>query len=107
MPERAPTHAVQRGRRASDQAYTQQRKWVAEERVYGSQRWKRVRALVLQQQPLCADPYGWHAESGRYEVARQVDHIIPLRVNRALAFVRENLQGLCAKCHNAKTRADG
>lgn len=103
MPQHAPTHSEQQGRSKSDQAYAQQHRWLEERQVYHSARWQRMRLLVLRVQPLCADPYGWHAESGRYEAATQVDHIVPLRVDRTLAFVRENLQGLCARCHSAKT----
>jgi len=104
MPERAPTHSEQQGRQSSDRAYKQQARWVEEERLYGSQRWKRLRQRVLKRAPLCVDPYGWHAEDGRYVLATQVDHIVPLRSNGALAFVEANLQGLCARCHAVKTK---
>lgn len=106
MPMRAPSHSQERGRRLHDQSYAQQRKWVLERQVYGSTRWKRLRASVLRSQPWCADPFGWHKADGRLVLAREVDHIIPLRVQLELAYVVTNLQALCKRCHVHKTHRD-
>ena len=65
MPERARSHSEERGRRGHDAAYEQQRRWVWEKAIYASRRWKRLRAWVLHQQPLCADPEGRHVGLGR------------------------------------------
>lgn len=106
MPTRAPSHSQAWGRRVKDMAYRQQQKWRAEQEVYKSLRWRQLRARVLREQPLCKDLYGWHAEDHRLVPAVQVDHIVPLRVDRGLAYVRGNLQGLCARCHRVKTQED-
>ena len=106
MPYRAPTHSEEQGRRGYDQAYSQQGKWVEEKKVYASPRWKMLRQRILREQPLCADPYGWHAVDQRLVVSSQIDHKIPLRVDRGLAYTRSNLQGLCAWCHRVKTQED-
>lgn len=68
------------------------------DRIRSSHRWRRVRAQVLREDPLCTSCRG----AGRTELATQVDHIVPLHVNVALAFERSNLQGLCTSCHARK-----
>ncbi|MFA5593217.1 MAG: HNH endonuclease [Micavibrio sp.] len=63
-------------------------------------RWRRLRALVLQEQPLCA----LCAQAGLVKAASVVDHIN----GDALDNDRSNLQALCASCHARKTaREDG
>ena len=106
MPYRASTHSEAQGRRRYDQAYAQQGKWEQERQVYTSPRWKMLRQRVVREQPLCADPYGWHAEDGRLVLSVHADHKIPLRVDGGLAYTRSNLQGLCAWCHRVKTQED-
>jgi len=53
---------------------------------------------VLLEQPFCAN------RDGRPSTV--VDHIIPVREQPVLAFVRANLQGLCQPCHSKKTAAE-
>lgn len=63
----------------------------AQQKFYGSSRWQKLRALVKQQQPFCA--------GCQREMSATVDHINgDWNDNR-----RENLQGLCWPCHNAKS----
>ena len=71
-----------------------------------SGRWRAVRALVLGQAPLCADPYSLHAATGQAVLATEVDHIVGLRDAPLLAFTLSNLQGLCAQCHARKSQAE-
>jgi len=67
-----------------------------QERTRG-ERWTKMRALYLQQYPLCE-----HCDAaGRITLAEEVDHILPLSQGGTDAF--ENLQGLCKPCHAAKT----
>lgn len=107
MPMRAPSHgALVRERGAAQRRYDAQGRYREERRVYKTARWLRLRERVLGEEPLCRDPYGWHAASGRVAPSVDVDHIIPLRVNLALAYVRTNLQGLCRHCHRRKTIED-
>lgn len=73
----------------------------ASQRGYGGQ-WRKIRALVLAERPLCADPYGLHPN--QVVLATDVDHIIPLAAGGSNA--RENLQPLCHSCHSAKTARD-
>lgn len=57
--------------------------------------------MFLQAHPLCADPYGIHAEEGQAVAATVVDHIKPKRRGGRDAW--DNLQALCESCHNKKT----
>ncbi len=60
--------------------------------------WRTLRALVLQQQPLCPE-----CEAGGYLIfAREVDHID----NDASNNLRSNVQGLCSMHHSQKTRRE-
>lgn len=60
-------------------------------RGYG-RRWERLRAMILNQEPLCR-------ECG--EPATDVDHIVPRALGGTDAA--ENLQPLCHACHSRKT----
>lgn len=63
-----------------------------------SAKWRRIRAMVLAEQPLCV-----HCEKrGRLTPALHVDHID----NDSHNNKRSNLQGLCAECHSRKTATE-
>lgn len=64
---------------------------------YESKEWRRVRARVRQEEPIC-----------RYcqRPAECVDHIIPRKQGGA-PFDRSNLQSLCKPCHDVKRRQEG
>ena len=58
--------------------------------VYATERWKRLRLLIL-------DAAGWKcAECGTF--ADEVHHVVKLADNGS-AFDRENLRPLCRFCH--------
>ena len=65
---------------------------------YLSKRWRRFRAWYLSAFPLCA----LCAKEGRSKVATILDHITELTDGGAELDV-DNVQGLCAACHNRKT----
>ena len=60
--------------------------------------WRRLRAAVLANEPLCRACQAM----GRTTPATDVDHIN----NESTDNRRENLQPLCASCHSRKTQAD-
>jgi 5-methylcytosine-specific restriction protein A len=61
-------------------------------------RWRKLRLMILNRQPICGDC--------KRAPATEVDHIIALAKGGTDA--EENLQGLCARCHSRKTvREDG
>jgi 5-methylcytosine-specific restriction protein A len=64
-------------------------------RIRSSGRWKKVRRLKLQQDPLCEDC----KEHGVTTVATQVHHLKGVASHPELAFVMENLRSLCTTCH--------
>jgi 5-methylcytosine-specific restriction protein A len=108
MPTRPRSHSQRLGRREADRAYDQTQRRLdpalaAAKRLRSSLRWRRVRARVLARSPLCADPEGRHAASGRIAAAVEVDHIQGLRQRPDLAFDEANLQPLCHACHARKT----
>ncbi len=57
-------------------------------------RWRRLRAVVLQREPTCR----MCRELGKTTLATVVDHIKPRREGGG--DEPENLQSLCATCHN-------
>lgn len=72
----------------------------ASERGYGH-RWRKLRLMQLRMYPLCADPFGVHAERNEIIAATDVDHIVPR--SRGGQDVLDNLQSLCHACHSKKT----
>jgi 5-methylcytosine-specific restriction protein A len=67
-------------------------------RVYNTQRWRRVRAKVLNTGPLCVDCRA----AGRVTPATEVDHIVPIADGGA-PYALENLRPLCKSCHSKRT----
>ena len=69
-------------------------------KLYGSTRWRKLRALVLNEEPLCR----LCERQGKTTAADTVDHIKEHKGDVALFFDRENLQPLCATCHSGRKR---
>lgn len=63
--------------------------------------WKRLRAQVLAEEPLCR----MCAARGLVAPATDVDHIEDSREDYTDDNSRENLQALCHECHSLKTAA--
>lgn len=77
---------------------TQGRRTHANTEFYQSSRWRRVRLSYLAAHPLCVEC----ERQGRVTPATVVDHIKPINEGGA-RFDFENMQGLCARCHNRKS----
>ena len=90
---------VLRGRCPAHQPSEQDRVNLAVRRWYRTARWKRLRAELFAENPLCATC----AAQQRTEVWTDLDHIRPHRGDPRLFWDRANLQGLCKSCHSAKT----
>ena len=103
MPTQPKSHS-QRMREKLGKTFKPQRKDFASVAVRNSHRWNVVRARVRTVQPICADPLGAHAKHGRIEPTEEIHHIVPLEVDRGLAYEQSNLVGLCRWCH---TRIEG
>lgn len=68
--------------------------------LYRTARWRRLRASKLLEDPFCA-----HCRTeGRRRPWDELDHVIPHKGDLQLFWDEGNLQGLCRKHHNAKTR---
>ena len=66
--------------------------------IYWTNRWKKARAIVLAEEPLCR-------RCGQFGIVTQatvIDHVIEIK-DGADPFDRSNLMPLCAGCHNSKT----
>jgi 5-methylcytosine-specific restriction enzyme A len=74
----------------------------AARRGYDS-RWRKVRPCYLAKHPLCASCLG----DGRLTAATVVDHVVPHRGDQDLFWNQGNWQGLCKRCHDAKTAREG
>lgn len=73
----------------------------ATQRGYGY-RWQKLRKMVLNEEPVCPDPYGLHP--GQVVATSEVDHITPKRSGGDDS--RDNLQALCKGCHSHKTAVE-
>jgi len=77
----------------------QQRPNAATRRWYHTPRWRALRAWVLATDPWCVACRA----AGRLKRATIADHVTPHHGSADLFWSRENLQGLCAACHQVKT----
>ena len=68
---------------------------------YQSRKWRTLRALKLQKDPLCEECM----RKGMLIPAQMVDHIIPINKDGAPLDLN-NLQSLCNHCHAVKTARD-
>lgn len=66
---------------------------------YSSARWRGLRLTVLRREPLCRQCKA----AGRLTPATVVDHVLDRVDHPELAYIAENLQPLCERCHNRKT----
>lgn len=65
-------------------------------RMYDRIKWQRTRRAQLQREPLCAVCF---------ELATDVDHIVPLE-DGGEPWAPRNLQSLCHACHARKSRGE-
>lgn len=70
-------------------------------RGYG-RTWRKFRANILDQTPLCAEC----SRQGRITVATVVDHVKPHKGNEQLFWDATNCQPLCKACHDIKTASE-
>ena len=78
--------------------------WRQEDKAfYKSKAWRALRALVLAEQPLCADCLKRKVLTPSEHVHHKVDR----KDAPELALDRDNLEGLCQPCHNRQRRSHG
>ena len=61
--------------------------------LYHTTRWRRIRAAHLVEHPFCVECD---------QLANTVDHIKEHEGDKSLFYSADNLQSLCAACHNRK-----
>ena len=71
---------------------------------YVSDRWRRLRRMVLAKHPICADPFNRHVQGSILAV--DVDHKVPRLQRPDLELSVANLEALCHGCHSKKTRKE-
>lgn len=64
----------------------------------GGRQWRKLRAALLDQEPLCRSCMA----TGRVTAATEVDHITPLHKG-GQEYQASNLQPMCKPCHDEKT----
>lgn len=69
---------------------------------YAKKSWRKLRLRVLAEEPLCR----MCRAKGRLTPADTVDHIKPHRGDTQLFWDRDNLQALCASCHNSDKQSE-
>ena len=69
--------------------------------LHHSHHWQRVARQVITANPLCADPFGYHALVGSFAPAQCVHHIEPVEERPDLLYHADNLLPLCNLCHAA------
>ena len=84
-----------RGHRAESNARYDQERGNSNSRGYGA-RWRRLRKLVLNRDPICKDC--------NVAPSTDADHIVAKRDGGRDTM--DNLQGLCHECHSAKTATE-
>lgn len=72
----------------------------ADKLFYASAPWRKLRSLVLAEQPLCADC----RRRGELRPAAHVHHKIERKDRPDLALDHDNLEALCQPCHNRRRR---
>lgn len=82
---------------AQRKAEVDRRRGSAASRGYNAT-WRRLRLVVLREEPLCR----FHAERGETVAATEVDHIDGDARNND----RDNLRPLCKPCHSERTARD-
>lgn len=100
MPYRQPTLASLH-RKPRDREYQRQydRGRADDHGFYASARWRAVRLLVLERDPLCVECLRFE----RITPAVDVDHIQERLQRPDLAYELSNLRGLCHSCHSRHT----
>jgi 5-methylcytosine-specific restriction endonuclease McrA len=71
-------------------------------RIYDTRRWQRLRKHKLREHPLCEACL----QIGQIEPAIAVDHRVRIATGGEPYPALEGLASLCARHHNAKTRAE-
>jgi 5-methylcytosine-specific restriction protein A len=65
------------------------------QKIYNTPRWKKLRRLKLQNNPICEKCW----ERGIVTPTEEIHHIVPFIQDIEMAFDYDNLIALCVECH--------
>lgn len=71
-------------------------------RFYKTSKWIKLSRRTLQNSPVCVECL----RNGTIKKADLVDHIVPIREDWSRRLDPNNLQSLCYRCHQKKTKKD-
>ena len=94
---RCPRHRKQQRRQHEGSAER-----LADQAFYNRARWKRLRAVKLNAEPLCERC----KQQGRTTVAVHVHHVQPRKARPDLAYNYDNLESLCIHCHSKESMTE-
>ena len=100
MPRRPGEAYLQKAKQKATREYNAARP--DRHKFYHTKRWKNLRDYVMARSPLCAECL----KHGIITAGQLVDHIIPIADGGAEMDIN-NLQVLCAACHNRKHAGEG
>ena len=74
------------------------------DKLYCTKRWRQIREHQLTLHPLCA----WHLKKTPPQMVRAtvVHHPIPHKGDEVLCYDANNVESLCAPCHDSKAQQD-
>ena len=82
--------------------YDEKQRDLKSARFYNSAAWKKLRIFKLSRDPLCE----YCLEKDHVNIATEVDHVIPIKVDWSMRLVFNNLNSTCHRCHMIKTKGD-
>jgi 5-methylcytosine-specific restriction protein A len=98
MPHMPPTHKPPK-----TTAGKQHRVRSPDDQFYSRANWRNLRLWHLRHYPLCADPFGRHAEDHVTVPATDVHHTAGRHAHPETTYSEEDLESLCHSCHSAVT----
>src|SRR3981081_4140825 len=88
--------------------YDRQRAGEEHRRIYGTVRWKRLRACRLAEHPFCEMEDLCVRRTGHAAPRTDVHHVLGVVERPDLTYEYENLKAACHECHSAHTaRTEG
>lgn len=81
--------------------HIERKSWNSTDFKYNSAAWIKLRNYVRNEEPLCRQC----KKEGKITPTQVIDHIQPISQGGD-AWDRDNLQGLCNKCHTDKTQKE-
>lgn len=69
--------------------------------IHNRNSWHKVSRIHRINNPICADPFGWHKIKGQVVMATEVHHLNEASRCPDKLLDTDNLLSVCSTCHNA------